>query len=61
MILHTSYFQMQTADKAQQAFSYSSIPTLFNAVLALKKLYATWENSGACQKQDRLKMHWMQG
>ena len=43
MILHTSYFRMQTADKAQQAFSYSSIPTLFNAVPALEKLYATWE------------------
>lgn len=34
---------MQTADKAQQAFSYSSIPTLCNAVPALEKLYATWE------------------
>ena len=39
------YFDLrvQTADKAQQAFSYSSIPTLCSAVLALEKLYATWE------------------
>ena len=34
---------MQTADKPQQAFSYSSIPTLCNVVPAFKKLYATWE------------------
>lgn len=42
-ILLTFYFRMQTADKAQQAFSYSSIPTLWNAVPALEKLYSTWE------------------
>ena len=34
---------MQTADKAQQAFSYSSIPTLSNAIPALEKLYTSWE------------------
>ena len=55
------YFDLrvQTADKAQQAFSYSSIPTLCNAVPALEKLYATWENNATCQKQNRLKYHWM--
>ena len=33
----------QTAEKAQQAFSSSTIPTLGNAVPALEKLYMTWE------------------
>ena len=36
-------FRVQTADKAQQAFSYSSILTLCNVVPALEKLYATRE------------------
>ena len=42
-----SYFKLsyhdQTAEKAQQAFSSSAIPTLCNAVPALEKLYMTWE------------------
>jgi hypothetical protein len=42
-VKHTFDSRVQTADKAQQAFSYSSIPTLSNAVPALEKLYATWE------------------
>lgn len=37
-------FQRQTADKAQQAFSSSTLPTLCNAVPALEKLYTTWES-----------------
>jgi hypothetical protein len=37
----------QTADKAQQAFSSATVPTLCNAVPALEKLYATWEKQRA--------------
>jgi hypothetical protein len=37
----------QTADKAQQAFSSVTVPTLCNAVPALEKLYATWEKQRA--------------
>ena len=35
--------QNQTSEKAQQAFSSSTIPTLCNAVPALEKMYMTWE------------------
>ena len=38
-----AYFPYQTAEKAQQAFSSSTVPTLWNSVPALEKLYTTWE------------------
>ena len=38
-----AYFLSQTAEKAQQAFSSSTIPTLCNTIPALEKLYITWE------------------
>ena len=38
-----AYFLYQTAEKAQQAFSSSAVPTLCSAVPALEKLYLTWE------------------
>ncbi|KAF8810030.1 hypothetical protein BYT27DRAFT_7092899, partial [Phlegmacium glaucopus] len=34
---------LATAEKAQQAFSSSTVPMLCNAVPALEKLYTTWE------------------
>ncbi|KAF8814624.1 hypothetical protein BYT27DRAFT_7081859, partial [Phlegmacium glaucopus] len=34
---------LATAEKAQQVFSSSTVPTLCNAVPALEKLYTTWE------------------
>ena len=46
---------MQTADKAQQAFSYSSIPTLYNAIPALEKLFATWEKQRDMPETERFK------
>ena len=42
-----TYLNYQTADKAQQKFSSATVPTLFNAVPALEKLYATWEKQSA--------------
>ena len=40
------------ADKAQQAFSYSSIPTLSNAIPALGKLYTSWEKQQDLPEPD---------
>jgi hypothetical protein len=46
---------VQTADKAQQAFSYSSIPTLSNAIPALEKLYTTWEKQRVLPEAEPFK------
>jgi hypothetical protein len=46
LFLYT-YLNYQTADKCQQAFSSTTVPTLYNAIPALEKLYATWEKQHA--------------